>query len=72
MVESDHCWFMYLLPNYFTLYFQKEFHHIADGSNCQLEVEFKSWDPRIEIKKCGAHVVYEEEMEDLKEKHGSE
>ena len=46
MVESDHCWFMYLLPNYF---FEKEFLQIADGSSCQLEILFQPW-------------VYEKEM----------
>ena len=66
-VELDHCWFMYLLPNYLTLYFQKEFLQIADGSSCQLEIEFIG---NIKIKKCGAHMVYEEEMEDLKQSIG--
>ncbi|XP_050256704.1 disease resistance protein RPV1-like isoform X2 [Quercus robur] len=91
-VESDHRWFMYLLPNsfqkeflqiadgsscqleiefkptYFAFPFQKEFHQIADGSSCRIaEIEFKN---SIEIKKCGAHMVYEEEMEDLKQSRG--
>ncbi|XP_050286579.1 disease resistance protein RUN1-like isoform X3 [Quercus robur] len=66
-VESDHRWFMYLLPNYFRSFFRKGIFQIADGSSCQLEIEFQSRDPRIEIKKCGAHMVYEEEMEDLKQ-----
>ena len=70
-IESDHRWFMYLLHNYFSkYYFRKKFLQIADGSSCQLEIEFKSQDPRIEIKKCGAHIVYEEEMEDLKHSMG--
>ena len=70
-VESDHRWFMYLLPNYFSkYYFRKKFLQIADGFSCQLEIEFKSQDPRIEIKKCGAHLVYEEEIEDLKQSMG--
>ncbi|XP_050286581.1 disease resistance protein RUN1-like [Quercus robur] len=56
-VESDHRWFMYLLPNYFQHFLRKEFLQIADGSSCQLEIEFLSWDPRTEIKKCGAHMV---------------
>ena len=90
MVESDHCWFMYLLPNCYFKFLQ-----IVDGSSCQLEIVFQ---PRvyekemmgpnrreikntlrklieiknikIEIKKCGAHVVYEEEIEDLKQSMG--
>ena len=66
-IESDHLWFTYLLPNKLRrFFFQEEFHQIADGSSCQLEIELISNDPRIEIKKCGAHMVYEEEMEDLK------
>ena len=65
-VESDHRWFMYLLPNFFG----EEFLQIADGSSCQLEFTFTSQDPRIEIKKCGAHLVYEEEIEDLKQSMG--
>ena len=67
-IESDHLWFMYLLPNYLRrIFFTPEgFLQIADGSSCQLEIELKSRDPRIEIKKCGAHMVYEKEMEDLK------
>ena len=70
-VESDHCWFMYLLPNYLQGFFQKEFLQIANGSSCLLEIEFKSEDPSMmEIKKCGAHVVCEEEMEDLKQSMG--
>ncbi|KAL0010746.1 hypothetical protein SO802_005854 [Lithocarpus litseifolius] len=69
-VESDHRWFMYLLPKYFKLDFEKELLQIADGSSCQLKIEFKSQDPRIEIKKSGAHMVYEEEMEDLKQSMG--
>ena len=84
MVESDHRWFMYLLPNFFKFDFPKEYLQIADGSNRQLEIEFKPKsnpdDPEypkgmemknmIEIKKCGAHMVYEEEMENLKESMG--
>ena len=70
MVELDHRWFMYLLPNFFKLNFGKEFLQIANGSSCQLEIEFQSWDPRKEIKKCGAHVVYKEEMEYLKQSMG--
>uniref|UniRef100_A0A7N2LPY1 ADP-ribosyl cyclase/cyclic ADP-ribose hydrolase n=1 Tax=Quercus lobata TaxID=97700 RepID=A0A7N2LPY1_QUELO len=70
-VESDHCWFVYLLPNYLQGFFQKEFLQIANGSSCLLEIEFKSEDPSMmEIKKCGAHVVCEEEMEDLKQSMG--
>ena len=65
-VESDHRWFMYLPPNFFKV----EFLQIADGSSCQLEFTFTSQDPRIEIKKCGAHLVYEEEFEDLKQSMG--
>ena len=98
-VESDHCWFMYLPPNYL---FEKEFLQIADGSSCQLEIVCQPWvyekemmgsdmmgsdmmdientiriretieikTIKIEIKKCGAHVVYEEEIEDLKQSMG--
>ena len=93
-VESDHCWFMYLHPNYF---FEEEFLQIADGSSCQLEIVFQPGvyekemmgsdmmdientigirerieikNIKIEIKKCGAHVVYEEEIEDLKQSMG--
>ncbi|XP_050286575.1 TMV resistance protein N-like [Quercus robur] len=69
-VESDHRWFMYLLPNFFINLNSKEFLQIADGSSCQLEIEFRSWNRSIEIKKCGAHMVYEEEMEDLKQSMG--
>ncbi|KAL4626531.1 hypothetical protein ACB092_05G103400 [Castanea dentata] len=70
--ESDHRWFMYLCPNYlFKFYSPKEFYQIADGSSCQLEIVFKpNHTSMIEIKKCGAHMVYEEEMEDLKESMG--
>uniref|UniRef100_A0A7N2LQH1 ADP-ribosyl cyclase/cyclic ADP-ribose hydrolase n=1 Tax=Quercus lobata TaxID=97700 RepID=A0A7N2LQH1_QUELO len=67
-VESDRRWFMYLVPDCFIkIYASTEFlHQIADGSSCQLEIEFKPFDPSVmEIKKCGAHVIYEEEMEDL-------
>ena len=67
-VESDHRWFMYLLPNFFRFFFRKELLQIADGSSCQLEIEFIAGEgSMMEIKKCGAHMVYEEEMEDLKQ-----
>ena len=70
-VESDHRWFMYLLPNSLQYFSRKEFLQIANGSSCLLEIEFKSEDPSMmEIKKCGAHVVCEEEMEDLKQSMG--
>ena len=62
-IESDHLWFMYLLPNCLRYLFREILHQIA---GYQLEIELISNDPRIEIKKCGAHMVYEEEMEDLK------
>ena len=66
MVESDHCWCMYLDRNFFKLRYPEEFLNIADGPSCQLEIEFESYDPSMmEIKKCGAHVVNEEEMEEL-------
>ncbi|KAL0010740.1 hypothetical protein SO802_005848, partial [Lithocarpus litseifolius] len=72
-VESDHRWFIYLLPNYFKLLNGKGLLQIADGSSCQLEIEFKPHGLHLnlmEIKKCGAHMVYEEEMEDLKQSMG--
>ena len=75
---------MYLLSDFFKFDFPEEYLQIADGSNRQLEIEFKSEsnldDPEypegmemknmIEIKKCEAHLVYKEEMEDLKESMG--
>ena len=64
-VESDHRWFMYLLPNCFEhLVIESK---IGDGSSCRLEIDFVG---SMEIKKCGAHMVYEEEMEDLKQSMG--
>ena len=47
-VESDHCWFVYLLP----YYLREEFPQIVDGSSYQLEIEFQYLDTRIKIKKC--------------------
>ena len=72
MVESDHCWFTYLLPNNLEYHSPNEFlqiaRQIADESSCQLEIEFIVENgSMMEIKKCGAHVVHEEEMEDLKQ-----
>ena len=66
LIESDHRWFIYLHPNFFQKEFGKEFFQIADGSSCQLWFRFKNGI----IKKCGAHIIYEEEMEDLKESMG--
>ena len=68
MVKSDHCWFTYLLRPNFEHYFSNKFLQIVDESNCQLEIEFRAGNGRMmEIKKCGARMVYEEEMEDLKQ-----
>ena len=64
-VELDHRWFMYLLLNCFEhLVIGSK---IGDGSSCQLEIDFVG---SMEIKKCGAQMVYEEEMEDLKQSMG--
>ena len=65
-IESDHRWFMFLHPNFFKNQFGKEFFQIADGSSCQLWCRFMNGI----IKKCGAHIIYEEETEDLKESMG--
>ena len=61
-IESNHLWLSYVRPPYFNRV--EELSQIdANGLN-QIEFEFETFGPGLEIKKCGVHLVFKENIED--------
>ncbi|XP_030967972.1 TMV resistance protein N-like isoform X2 [Quercus lobata] len=64
-VESDHCWFIYLFPRSIEFFLGAELPEIADGSSCQVGIEFILEGERmIETRKCGSHKVMYGDIEE--------
>ena len=64
-VELDHCWFIYLFPSLIEFYLGPKFREIADGSSCQVVIEFILQGERmIETRKCGSHKVMYGDIEE--------
>ena len=61
-IELNHLWVSYVPPPYFNQV--EELSQIdANGFN-QIEFEFETFGPGLEIKKCGVHLVFKENIED--------
>jgi hypothetical protein len=69
-IESYHLWMTY----HSSSSFESQFKHCkkvlserdANGFN-QIEIEFRSFSPDLEVTKIGAHLVYKQDNEDLKQ-----
>ncbi|XP_050257545.1 TMV resistance protein N-like [Quercus robur] len=66
-IERYHLWLQYI-PSQF---FHKDWEKASSKSNANgfddIEIEFKTWGPGLEVTKCGAHLVFKQDVEDLKQ-----
>ena len=60
-IDSYHLWLGYFPIKFFEREFRKKLIQ-SDADISQIEVRFKSRDPGLEIVKCGAHLVYTEDL----------
>ena len=65
-VESRYRWLIYLFPQYFEDYRNGSQSSIDDNMLSQIEIRFETEGTNLEVKKCGVHLVYEQDIEDLK------
>ena len=66
-IEPYHLWLQYF-PCQFSF---KDWEKALSESNANefsyIEIEFKTWGPGLEVTKCGAHLVFKQDIEDLKQ-----
>ena len=66
-IELYHLWLQYL-PSQF---FHKDWEKASSKSNANgfsdIKIEFKTWGLGLEVTKCGAHLVFKQDIEDLKQ-----
>ena len=69
-IESFHLWMLYIRSSYLESEFKRSKEVFgqrdANGFN-QIEIEFGSFCPDLEVTKIGAHLVYKQDNEDLKQ-----
>ncbi|XP_030939640.1 disease resistance protein RPP2B-like [Quercus lobata] len=65
-VESRYRWLIYLFPQYFEDYRNGSWSSIDENVLSQIEIRFETDGTNLEVKKCGVHLVYEQDIEDLK------
>ncbi|KAF3965666.1 hypothetical protein CMV_010169 [Castanea mollissima] len=66
-IEPYHLWLQYE-PSQF---FNKDWEKASSKSNANgfsdIKIKFKKWGPRLEVTKCGTHLVFKQDVEDLKQ-----
>uniref|UniRef100_A0A7N2MVU1 ADP-ribosyl cyclase/cyclic ADP-ribose hydrolase n=1 Tax=Quercus lobata TaxID=97700 RepID=A0A7N2MVU1_QUELO len=66
-IERHHLWLQYF-PSQF---FKKDWKDVLSKSFANgfsdIEIKFKTWGPGLEVTKCGAHLVFKQDVEDLKQ-----
>ena len=63
-IDSYHLWMKYF-P--FKGKWQKELNEIDANGSSQIVVKFETFSPGLEVMKCGARLVYKQDIEDLKQ-----
>ncbi|XP_023897905.1 TMV resistance protein N isoform X3 [Quercus suber] len=66
-VESCYCWQIFLFPQYFEDYRNGSWSPIDDNMLSQIEIIFETEGTDLEVKKSGAHLLYEQDIEDFKQ-----
>nr|POE60184.1 putative ribonuclease h protein [Quercus suber] len=66
-IESYHLWLEYIHSRHLGSDWEENLNRVGANGFTQIEVTFESKGPGLEVTKCGAHVVYEQDIEDLKQ-----
>ncbi|KAL0009485.1 hypothetical protein SO802_010987 [Lithocarpus litseifolius] len=67
-IGSHHLWLLYFHPEYFDGNARAVLSQIEENKLIQMEVRFEDCDnPCLEVKKCGFQMVYEQDIEDIRE-----
>nr|POE57591.1 hypothetical protein CFP56_32924 [Quercus suber] len=64
-VLSDHLWLVYVTPQFLDENFKKLLLGGDANGFCEIGIEFETKDSIWEVKKCGLHVIYKKDIEDL-------
>nr|POF25890.1 disease resistance protein rrs1 [Quercus suber] len=64
-IESYQLWLEYFPSTYFGEYWKEIWDQVEANGFSQIEVKFKPIGPGLEVTKCGAHLVFERDIEDL-------
>ena len=64
-IESYHLWLQYFPSACFGADWKKKLNQGDANGFSQIEVKFEHEGPGLEITKCGAHLVYKQDIEDL-------
>ncbi|XP_050255293.1 TMV resistance protein N-like [Quercus robur] len=63
-IESYHLWIEYYPFTCFESYWKEE---LDANEFTQIEVTYEIFGPSLEVTKCGAHLIFEQDIEDLKQ-----
>ena len=67
-IGSHHLWLLYFHPECFDENARAVLSQIEENKVIQMEVRFEACDnPCLEVKKCGFRMVYEQDIEDIRE-----
>ena len=66
-IESYQLWLEYIPSRHLGSDWEEKLNRVDANGFTQIEVTFESKGPGLEVTKCGAHVVYEQDIEDLKQ-----
>nr|XP_023895247.1 TMV resistance protein N-like [Quercus suber] len=61
----DHLWLVYVTPQFLDENFKKLLLGGDANGFCEIGIEFETKDSIWEVKKCGLHVIYKKDIEDL-------
>ena len=66
-IKSYQLWLEYYPSTFFGDEWTKELNQVDANGFSQIEVTFETEGPGLEVTKCGAHLVFEQDVEDLKQ-----
>uniref|UniRef100_A0A7N2MT80 Uncharacterized protein n=1 Tax=Quercus lobata TaxID=97700 RepID=A0A7N2MT80_QUELO len=66
-IELYHLWLQYLPSQFFNKDWEKALSKSNANGFSDIKIEFKTWGPGLEVTKCGTHLVFKQDIEDLKQ-----
>ncbi|XP_030941090.1 TMV resistance protein N-like [Quercus lobata] len=66
-IELYHLWLQYLPSQLFHKDWEKALSKSDTNGFSDIKIEFKTWGLGLEVTKCGAHLVFQQDVEDLKQ-----
>ena len=66
-IKSHHLWLQYFPSLFFNRGWKQALNQVDDNGFSQIEIIFETDGLGLEVTKCGAHLVFEQDVEDLKQ-----